>query len=114
MFLYDGQQRWLARELLRGRVPEEQRLSNLIGSHNADWRTRLGARRGEMLAELDRLEREPRLAEMFDFPRVRALLEDWPETTDIPIAEQVARAAAISRAILFSRFVNYVEGRNLG
>lgn len=114
MFLYDGQQRWLARELLRGRVPEEQRLSSLIGSHNADWRTRLGARRGEMLAELDLLEREPRLAEMFDFPRVRALLEDWPETTDIPIAEQVARAAAISRAILFSRFVNYVEGRNLG
>lgn len=114
MYLHDGQQRWLARELLRGRVPEEQRLSTLIGSHNADWRARLGARRGEMLAELDLLEREPRLAKMFDFPRVRAALEDWPESTDIPVAEQVLRAAAISRAILFSRFINYVEGRNLG
>lgn len=114
MFLRGGQQRWLARALLRGRIPEDQRLSALRGSHNADWHSRLSRQRGAMLEQLERLKEVPRLAAMFDFERLRHALENWPETDAVGDAERLAISAALPRALIMARFVNYVEGRNEG
>jgi asparagine synthase (glutamine-hydrolysing) len=112
-FLRDGQDRWLAREMLRGQMPEEARLEKRTGRHNADWHAKLTRQREGLLREVDALGRVPRLAEMLDLERVRAALEDWPATGAIPEADRMACEVVVPRAIIMARFVNYVEGRNL-
>jgi asparagine synthase (glutamine-hydrolysing) len=112
MFMRDGQMRWLAKELGRGIMPEEQRANRLNGRWDADWHIRLGRRRADLLAELDSLERDERLGPMFDLPRLRAALDDWPEQTELDIREFAKREFTVPRALLTARFVNYVEARN--
>lgn len=112
MFLRDGQERWLARELLRGAMPEEQRLSIRTGRHNADWHAKIGRQREDFLRELDRLADNPRIAAMFDLDRARAALEDWPASGAVSEAVRIACEVVVPRAIIMGRFVNYVEGRN--
>jgi asparagine synthase (glutamine-hydrolysing) len=112
MFMRNGKMRWLAKEMARGIMPEEQRSNRLNGRWDADWHLRLGRRRTDLLAELDRLEGDARFARMIDIPRLRASLEDWPERTETDFRRYSTREYAVPRAVLTARFVNYVEGRN--
>jgi asparagine synthase (glutamine-hydrolysing) len=112
MFMRDGNLRWLARELAKGIIPEPQRLNQLEGCWDCDWHIRIGRRRKEFLDELNRLEKDERFARMFDFPRLRAGLENWPETTVTDHQVSHAPQAALPTALLTARFINYVEGRN--
>ena len=111
VFLRDGERRWLAREMARGILPEAQRKNPRYGRHNADWLAKLAPHRTELRAELDRLEQVPELAEMLDFPRLKAALDDWPAQT--PIGEDaLALQIAVTRGLTQARFINYVTGRN--
>ena len=112
MFMRDGQMRWLAKEMAKGIMPEDQRMNRLNGRWDADWHLRIGRRRTDFLAELDRLESDSRLAPILDIPRLRAALEEWPEQTATDPQEFMPREFAIPRAVLTARFINYVEGRN--
>jgi len=112
MFMRNGQMRWLAKEMARGIMPEEQRANRLNGRWDADWHLRIGRRRKDLLAELDRLAGDERFARMLDIPRLRASLEDWPDRTETDFRRYSAREYAVPRAVLTARFVNYVEGRN--
>jgi asparagine synthase (glutamine-hydrolysing) len=112
MFMRDGEMRWLAKQVAMGIMPEEQRANRLNGRWDADWHLRIGRRREEFLAEFDRLAHNDRVARMIDLPRMRQLLEDWPDQTEIDPQKSAPRQFTISRALLTARFVNYVEGRN--
>lgn len=112
MFMRDGEMRWLAKQIAKGMMPEEQRANRLNGRWDADWHLRIGRRRPELLAELDRLESDKRMAAMLDLPRLRASLEDWPRETEIDPRIYSAREFTVPRALLTARFINYVEGRN--
>jgi asparagine synthase (glutamine-hydrolysing) len=112
MFLRNGQMRWLAKRMAKGIMPEEQRSNRLNGRWDADWHLRIGRRRKELLAELNRLEDDERFAGMIDIPRLRASLDDWPECTEIDPQQYSGREYALPRGLLTARFVKYVEGRN--
>ena len=112
MFLRDGETRWLAKQMAKGIMPEEQRANALHGRWDADWHLRIGRRRADFLAELDNIATDERLADMFDIPRLRAALADWPSETEVDPQKYAAREAAVPRALLTARFINYVEGRN--
>ena len=112
MFLRDGQSRWLARQMAKGIMPEDQRLNPRTGRWDADWHLRIGRRRKEYLAELDRMEEGELLASMIDVPRLRAALEDWPEQTVTDRFQALPIEMAVPRGLLTARFVNWVEGRN--
>ncbi len=111
MFLRDGQTRWLAKQLAKGIMPEEQRLNRLAGWWDADWQIRIGRRREHYLSELDDIERDEKLGQMIDVPRLRAALEDRPRDETDP-QECFEAQLAFPRALLTARFINYVEGRN--
>jgi len=113
-FLRDGQERWLAREMLRRQMPEEQRLERRTGRHEADWYPKLTRQRETLRRELELCAGDPQLAEMFDFERLRAALDDWPDSGDIPEDQRLLREVALPRAVIMSRFVAWAEGRNLG
>jgi asparagine synthase (glutamine-hydrolysing) len=112
MFMRDGEFRWLAKQMAKGIMPEEQRNNPRFGWWDADWHLRIGRRRQDLLAELDRLESDERFARMFDIPRLRASLEDWPEQTETDPEKAFTPQLAVPAALLTARFVQYVEGRN--
>ncbi|HVH48561.1 MAG TPA: asparagine synthase-related protein [Sphingomicrobium sp.] len=112
MFMRDGSTRWLAKELAKGIMPEAQRQNRLNGRWDADWHLRIGRRRADYLATLEQIERDERLGQMIDVPRLRKVLEDWPDSTDVQIRAYSTREFAVPRALLTARFIKYVEGRN--
>jgi len=112
MFMRDGRMRWLAKEMAKGIMPEEQRTNRLNGRWDADWHLRLGRRRADLLAEIDRLAGDERMAAMLDVPRLRAALEEWPDETDVDPQQYYVREFAVPRGLLTARFIYYVEGRN--
>ena len=112
MFMRDGQMRWLAKKMAKGIMPEEQRANRLNGRWDADWHLRIGRRRADFLAEIDRLEGDERIASMLDLPRLRAALEDWPERTETDPQKYFSREFAVPRGLLTARFINYVERSN--
>lgn len=112
LFMHDGQQRWLARELGKGLMPEEQRLNPAGGVHSCDWHERLTPRLPELRAELERASRDPELAEFIDFGRLLQTIDNWPAASSLDDEALQDCAMAIPRAIMTARFVRHVDGRN--
>ena len=113
MFMRDGELRWLAKQMAKGIMPEEQRANRANGRWDADWHLRIGRRRTDFLAEIERLATDGRMASMLDLPRLREALETWPDRTETDPQKYYTREFAIPRGLLAARFVNYVEGRNV-
>ena len=112
LFMRDGTMRWLAKEMARGLMPEEQRINWLNGRWDSDWHLRIGRRRTEYLDELDRIAKDERLAAMLDIPRLRAALENFPAQTELDKQKYFDVELAVPRGLLTARFINYVEGSN--
>jgi asparagine synthase (glutamine-hydrolysing) len=112
MYLRDGVKRWFAKAMAKGIMPEEQRANRLDGRWDSDWHLRIGRRRADLIEELDRLAADDQMASMFDLPRLKATLTDWPENPPTDPQAILPRENAVMRAIVATRFINYVEGRN--
>lgn len=113
-YLRDGQDRWLARRLLKGRIPDKVRTERRSGMQTADWPLRFMRERERLLVEMASMSGDERLARVFDFDRMSTDLREWPGT-DIPADNHNLRIAmAIGRGVATARFVRYVEGRNVG
>jgi len=112
MFLRDGTMRWLAKEMAKDIMPEEQRANRRNGRWDADWLLRVRRRRGDYLAEIDRLAGDKRLAAMLDLPRMREALENLPEETELDPQKYFSAEFAVPRGLLTARFIQWVEGRN--
>ena len=112
MFMRDGRLRWLAKEMARGIMPETQRLNSLNGRWDADWHLRIGRRRAEFRAELERIAAHPTLGPMIDTARLIAALDDFPPQTSTDPQIWMEVEMGIPRALLTARFTNFVEGRN--
>lgn len=112
LFVRDGEDRWLARQMGRTLLPETQRTNRRIGRHNADWLAKLRPKRAALRAEVLAYADSPDLAEMLDLPRLLAALDAWPETT--PLGEDgVVLQTALTRGVTLARFVAWADGRNL-
>ena len=112
MFVRDGETRWLGKLLAEGIMPEKQRSNLVNGRWDADWHLRIGRRRKDFLAELDRLADDERLSAVLDIPRLQAALADWPEQTELDQLKVYGPEMMVPRGLLTARFINYVEGRN--
>jgi len=112
-YLRDGRSRWLARRMLRGRIPDRVVQERRRGVQSADWHLRLGRQRAALLAELDALAQDPDMAARLNLPDLRHALDAaWPDST--PTDPQVAARLrlAVPRALVTARFVRHVTGRN--
>ena len=112
MFMRDGTMRWMAKEMAKGIMPEVQRINRLNGRWDADWLLRVRGRRDDYLAEIDRLEKDQRMATMLDLPRMRRALENLPDETELDPQKYFTAEFAVPRGLLTARFIKWVEGRN--
>lgn len=112
-YLRDGQTRWLARRLMRGRVPEMVWGEQRRGRQASDWAGRFLRDRDDLLAETIRMKNDPRLSPVFDFARMEQALREWDGSSATNDAAHLTIKYAIGRGVAAARFVNYVEGRNV-
>lgn len=112
MFNRDGETRWLAKQMAKGIMPEEQRRNLLNGRWDSDWHLRISRRRDDYLRELDSIERDPELGAMIDVPRLRQALLDLPDHTTLDMRIQYPVEFALPRGLLTSRFIRYLKGGN--
>ena len=112
MFMRDGRMRWLAKEMAKGIMPEQQRTNRLNGRWDADWHFVSAAAAPTSSPSSIGSPTMSGLATMLDLPRLRAALEDWPDETEIDPQQYYMREFAVPRGLLTARFINYVEGRN--
>ena len=111
-FVRDGEERWLAKRLARGRMPEAQRLNPRYGQHNVDWHARMTPRLATLRGEAQRIQARADLHQLVDSEQMMAKLLDWPAQTPLAPEEWMPRAAAVPRALLTARFIDFVAGRN--
>lgn len=112
MFVRDGQHRYLARQLARGRMPEAQRLEQGYGRHGSDWHRRMQARLPELAATIDAIEGHPRLAAMLDTVKMRRMLAAFPAADSPDEFDNLPYTQGFARAFLAAQYVGLAEGRN--
>jgi asparagine synthase (glutamine-hydrolysing) len=111
-FLWDGEDRRLARRMGRGRLPEAQRTDRRYGFQHADWHLRIGRRRDALLADLRRMESDPDIARLVDTRRLIQLLEDYPEQSSTRPDVWFQYMLAVPMGIAAGRFIRHVRGTN--
>jgi asparagine synthase (glutamine-hydrolysing) len=111
-FLRGGEDRWLARRMGVGRLPERVRTNRNVGWHNADWHLRMTRRLPELRSQVERIAEDPDLASLIDADRMAALLAKWPDRTPTEPEGWIPLAAGLPRGILAARFISHVRGSN--
>lgn len=109
-FVRDGEQRWLARRMAVGRLPEQQRLNRSYGRHGIDWHKRHAHMVPVMREELERIADDPVMAAVIDVDRAIDLLDSWPDTPTY--AAKLEIFMPVAAAIVAGRFARHVDGRN--
>lgn len=112
-YLRNGQRRWLAKRMLRGRVPDVVLKENRLGRQGSDWHLRLGRQLQNLKSEVERLGSDPDMTKRLNLRVLSQALENWPTVT--PIGSPAADVAqhALARALTTARFIRYIEGKNM-
>lgn len=113
-FFDAGVDRRLIKRMMAGRLPPEY-FSGQRGVQAADWHARVTADLPRYKQEIERMSDDPDTARRFDMPRLRKLVNTWPEETphnaddhpDFKLAK-----GGLMRAISTARWINWVEGKN--
>jgi asparagine synthase (glutamine-hydrolysing) len=112
MFIRDGVHRFLARELAKGRMPEEQRLEARTGRHGSDWHARMAPRRHELLATVEIISAHPQLSRFLDTAKMQRMLDDFPASDSADEFDNLPYRQGLAQGLLAAQFVGLVEGRN--
>lgn len=114
LFLRDGTERWMARELGRGLLPDAIRLERNFGQPLSDWHLRLSRSLPRIRAELDAAEADPVLADIVDFDALRRRIDSFPEEETFDYRTLIQYPMGLPRAVMAARFARFVSGRNEG
>ncbi|WCM28756.1 asparagine synthase-related protein [Sphingomonas sp. QA11] len=111
-YLRGGRNRWLARRMLRGRIPDMVLNETRRGRQAADWSVRIARDRDALIDELAALAKNPAMARRLDLPKLRTALENWtPDSAGNRDSINLIQHA-LPRAITAARFIRFVEGSN--
>lgn len=112
MFMHDGKDRWLARELGKGVLPEDQRLEMRQGFHNCDWHERIRDRLPEIARELEEAKGSPELGDVLDFERLDRTVSTFPARPSLDDSTFRTYAMGLLGAVMTVRYVRFLKGQN--
>ena len=107
MFARDGQDRWLARAMSRGHMPESQRLEQRAGMHNADWHARMTPLLPAIRRELETASERAELRELLDFDELFDRIDNWPDTPGFDDDTVYRLQMGIPIALMTARFIRH-------
>lgn len=113
-FYQNGQPRALVKRMMRGKLPPEI-MHARKGRQAADWHVRLTRDLPFLRREVERLADDDEMRRRFDFPRMRQLLDSWPEKTPISTQDHpdfMLARTGLTRVLNTARFINWVKGKN--
>ena len=104
-FARNGQDRWLIRRAMDGRLPGPTVHGRERGLQAANWFSDMTRERQDLLAAVRRFEADALTRRILDLPRLRRLLEHWPEYAptarrDVELYRGMAGAALMTGAFL--------------
>ena len=111
-FVRHGTDRYLARRMAEGLLPEAQRTDTRQGRHNVDWHARMARRQAALLSQTQSLGGHARLGRILDSGRMARLLREWPDRTPTVSGEALPRMLGLTRALTAAAFVSHAEKRN--
>ena len=106
--------RLLIRQMMQGRLPPEI-LGAPKGRQAADWHLRISRELPRYRSQIERLADDPDMRRRLDIPRLRRLIDNWPDRTPTSTADYGEFWLAIgglARALSTARFIDWVGGRN--
>lgn len=109
-----GERRWLARRMLKGKIPDMVLDEQRRGLQAADWHQRLYRQKDSLLQEIDRLALDGEMAARLDLASLRKTVASM---TEVPPADPTTvrrLQLAVPRGLATARFIRYVQGRNDG
>lgn len=109
-YLRNGESRWLARRMLRGRVPDLVLDEKRWGSQHMDWPIRFARERDSLVSDIQGLSRDDRLSAIYDFKRLETYLTEWDGADESIHRQRIL--AAVGRGLSTARFVRFIEGHN--
>ncbi len=111
-FVRGGVQRFLARRMAQGRMPDAQAANTDYGQHNVDWHLRMTNRLPELREEMQRIADDPDLAPLIDSQAGLNMLDNWPTETPRDPAHVKRHFHALTGAVLAARFWRFAKGSN--
>jgi asparagine synthase (glutamine-hydrolysing) len=111
-FLLHGENRSLIRRAMQGILPDIVRLERRKGLQAADWSRHMIAARPDIEAEIERLERSPLAKACLDLPRLRRLVDNWPDGGWHRTRIAYDYRLALARGLATGRFLRRFEGGN--
>lgn len=111
-FVRRGEDRYLARRLALGRLPEAQRTEVRHGDHVADWHARMTPRLPALRAELASLAGHPDLSALLDIDAIRTDLDHWPDSAPSDIDTINRLRFHLPTMFVLRRYLDFVSGRN--
>jgi asparagine synthase (glutamine-hydrolysing) len=112
MYRRNGVPRSFARAVLADRLPPEILHERRRGLQGVTWFRNLNARRNDVAADLERLEASPLASRLVDLPRLKRLMQQWPEDENAAEKRRYEFRLALTRGVHVGRFIRWVEGGN--
>jgi asparagine synthase (glutamine-hydrolysing) len=111
-YLRAGIKRWLAKRMLRAKVPDMVLRETRRGRQAADWHLRLSRQRTALIEEIDWLKEDAAINRRLNLDGLRQALIDFPDKTPNDQATSARLQLALTRGLTTARFIRYLEGRN--
>jgi asparagine synthase (glutamine-hydrolysing) len=105
----DGEDRWLIRRAMAGRLPEETLRSRRRGLQAASWFSDMRAEQEDLLRAVGRFEADDLTRRVLDLPRLRRLLEDWPAQAPTDTRSVGLYRGAVGTALMTGAFLLWAQ-----
>ncbi|BDX07616.1 asparagine synthetase B family protein [Planctobacterium marinum] len=104
--------RWLATRAFAEQLPKAVLHNNLRGTQDPGWYLRMQQSKRELELEYERLVQNTTAQQVLDLPRMRQLLNDWPDNSANWNSKQIIGRyrLGLSRAIMVGRYIRWFEG----
>ncbi len=111
-YLRNGQDRWLIRRAMQGRLPECVVQQKKTGAQAADWFPRLARTMNEIAEEVNRLADNPEVSSILDMERLKSIIASWPVRQPSEYTAEESRLLAVPDALGSAYFIESLTGRN--
>jgi asparagine synthase (glutamine-hydrolysing) len=110
MYRANGVPRAFARNVLADRLPAEILHERRRGMQGGAWFRRLD--RNQIAQDIERLEASRTAQRLIDLPRVRRLIDEWPDDEETAEKRFLEYTFVLARALHIGRFIRWVERDN--
>ncbi|WP_164114860.1 asparagine synthetase B family protein [Sphingorhabdus sp. Alg239-R122] len=113
-FMKNGKDRLLIKRVMEDRLPAEIIHADR-GRQAADWHMRMTRDLPKYRQDIERMQEDADMSRRFDVPRLKALIDNWPDKTPVSASDHpdyLLATTGLMRAVSTARYIRWMEGKN--